>query len=145
MSKIVTNESFLKEIQDTINLNIRLLGNYVRSTEKILCKCNVCGHEWGMLPGNIKKGRGCPKCMYKENGESRTNKAKDKFYNFVQQNCSFNVIGNYINSTTKIECECTICGHHWSPIPSNILKGQGCPKCGRKSCADKLTRPKEEI
>lgn len=145
MSKKVTNESFLEEIQDLINPNVEIVGKYVKSNQKILCKCKLCGYEWGMLPGNIKKGRGCPKCMYKKSEKTKNSKSKEKLLSFIEKNCSFKIVGDYINSTTKVECECSICGYHWSPLPSNILKGQGCPKCGRKSCSKKLTISKEEI
>ena len=145
MSKIITNESFLNEIQDLINPDIKIIGKYIKSTQKILCQCKICGHQWGMLPGNIRKGRGCPKCMYKKSEKTKNSKSKDKLFSFVQENCSFKIIGNYVNSTTKVECECSICGHHWTPLPSNILKGQGCPKCGRKVCSQKLSFSQKEI
>lgn len=145
MSKIITNESFLNEIQDLINPDIEIIGKYIKSTQKILCKCKICGHQWGMLPGNIRKGRGCPKCMYKKSEKTKNSKSKDRLFSFVQENCSFKIIGDYVNSTTKVECECSICGHHWAPLPSNILKGQGCPKCGRKACSQKLSFSQKEI
>lgn len=145
MSKIINHELFLKQIQDTVNPDIELLGKYTKSTEKILCKCRLCGHEWGMLPGNIKKGRGCPICKHKKSSKSKNLKSKAKLLSYIEQNCSFELVGEYINSITKVECVCNICNHHWSPLPSNILKGQGCPKCGRKSCSEKLSLSKEDI
>ena len=38
------------------------------------------------------------------------------------------VIGKYINSSSKIECECTIDGYKWSAIATQILH-RGCPIC----------------
>jgi hypothetical protein len=41
------------------------------------------------------------------------------------------------NGTSKgskgkgIDVSCTICGHEWSPVASNILRGNGCPECKR--------------
>ena len=98
-----------------------------------------------MLPGNIKKGKGCPICKHKKSSKSKNLKSKAKLLSYIEQNCSFELVGEYIDSTTKVECVCNICGHHWSPLPSNILKGQGCPKCGRKSCSEKLSLSKEDI
>ena len=40
------------------------------------------------------------------------------------------VIGKYIGALTKIEVQHT-CGYKWSSIPSNLLKGNSCPKCFR--------------
>ena len=147
MSKIITNEMFLSEIQNFINPKLELLDQYKDSKTKIACRCKNCGYEWSMLPGNIKKGRGCPKCSCKTSQRmvDYKNKTKDKLFNFVKNNCPFSIIGEYVNSTTKIECECFICKHKWLTLPSNIYKGQGCPECGKKSKSKKLTTPIEEI
>lgn len=42
---------------------------------------------------------------------------------------SIDVVGIYINSNTRLTHKCKICGHMWDSLPSNILKGSGCPKC----------------
>lgn len=42
------------------------------------------------------------------------------------------LIGEYINSTTKTECECLVCGYHWMAHPNLLLRGYGCPKCAGK-------------
>ena len=43
-------------------------------------------------------------------------------------NPEITVIGKYIGALTKIEVQHT-CGYKWSSIPSNLLKGNSCPKC----------------
>ena len=48
-------------------------------------------------------------------------------------NPSIMVIGEYKNGNTPIECECLKCGYRWSPRPSNLLSGTGCPKCASKA------------
>lgn len=35
----------------------------------------------------------------------------------------------FIKTSTRVECECEICGYVWSPFPYNLLKGKGCPHC----------------
>ena len=35
----------------------------------------------------------------------------------------------YINSQTKLRFYCRVCKHTWEANPSNIMYGQGCPKC----------------
>lgn len=42
------------------------------------------------------------------------------------------VIETYINSCTKIKHKCKIDNNVWYSCPSEILRGRGCPKCGRK-------------
>lgn len=41
--------------------------------------------------------------------------------------------GIYLNKSVKIEYNCTIHNKVFEARPSNLLKGQGCPKCGRES------------
>lgn len=38
-------------------------------------------------------------------------------------------VGEYINTKTKILCECKRCGHQWMVMPYSVLHGTGCPKC----------------
>jgi len=40
------------------------------------------------------------------------------------------VVGEYINSFTKIKVRCNTCNYIWEANPSNLLRGHGCPKCG---------------
>ncbi len=56
-----SHETFLQELK-VINPKIELIGTYAVSTEKVMCRCSVCAHEWYALPGNLLKGKGCPEC-----------------------------------------------------------------------------------
>ena len=50
------------------------------------------------------------------------------------RNGEFEVIGEYINQTTPIACECPIHGVWKSSRPGNLLNGNiGCPKCKNTS------------
>jgi hypothetical protein len=43
------------------------------------------------------------------------------------------VLEKYINSSTKIRCECNIDGNEWYVNPNHLLRGRGCPECKRKN------------
>lgn len=46
-------------------------------------------------------------------------------------NTDIEVLGEYINNHTFIECECKIDGYRWSSTPHNLLSQKtGCPMCG---------------
>jgi len=45
-------------------------------------------------------------------------------------NSNITVLSEYINSKIKIHCKCKIDNYEWDAIPSNLLKAEGCPKCG---------------
>lgn len=46
-------------------------------------------------------------------------------------NPTVEIVSNYINAKSKIECKCKICGYRWSTKANNIQQGQKCPDCAR--------------
>lgn len=116
-----THEKYIKEVYN-INKNITVIGEYRGSREKIKCKCNKCGHIWESIACSILSGSGCPKCV----GRNKT--TEDFIEEIANINSDIEIVGQYINSTTPILCKCKICGHQWSPTPSN-LHHTGCPVC----------------
>ena len=66
-----TTEDFIKEIQD-VNPNVYIIGEYIKSSEKILCKCKLCSFEWDSTPNRLQSGIGCPKCKL-SHGERKIN------------------------------------------------------------------------
>lgn len=40
------------------------------------------------------------------------------------------VIDRYENSNKRIKVRCNKCGYEWNGVPSNMLSGDGCRKCG---------------
>lgn len=51
---------------------------------------------------------------------------KQELYNI---NPYIELLTPYKNTRTKVSCNCLICGYKWSPYPSDILRGSGCPNC----------------
>ena len=43
------------------------------------------------------------------------------------------VIGTYKDSHEKIKCRCIKCGHIWSSVAGQLLRGSICPECNRIS------------
>ena len=57
-------------------------------------------------------------------------KTQDEFIHEISViNPCITVIGTYINTNTKILCECNKCGHKWMVRPYSLIAGTGCPKC----------------
>lgn len=58
-------------------------------------------------------------------------KTKIEFVNEMKiSHPTIQVLGNYYNNKTNIKCKCQICGNIWMPRPDQLVRGQGCPKCG---------------
>ena len=46
-----------------MNPTIELLSDYTRSTDKICCKCLICGYKWSTKASDLLRGVGCPGCV----------------------------------------------------------------------------------
>lgn len=71
---------------------------------------------------------------------SNTYEFKEKLYR-VNQNII--VEGEYVNNKSKIAVKCAICDNQWEATPSNLLRGKGCPKCGKMTSDFKRTKTHE--
>lgn len=123
-----THEDYVDELKE-INPNIEVIGIYINSKTPILHRCNIDKHEWYATPSHILNGTGCPIC----GRLSQTQKRRKTHYKYVDEvnniNPDIEVIGEYINSQTKILHKCKLCGYEWEIVPNNILNGQCCPRC----------------
>lgn len=133
------NEKFNNSIFDDIlkEKNINRIGQVINSRSKIKVKCNICDFEWLCTPFKIKQGGGCLRCLKKEKINN------DIFDNRIIYKKILR-IDNIINVKTKIKFLCLICNNIWEAIPSNIMRGVGCPICAkektRKSVNEKLIK-----
>ena len=119
-----THEEYVKELSIK-NPNIEVVERYVNTATKIKHRCLIDGFEWNVAPATILRGHGCPQC----NGGVKITHDEyvDKLFKI---NPSIIVIGQYVNSQTKITHKCLIDGHEWLLSPGNALSGKGCPVCG---------------
>lgn len=124
MARRKTHKEFLLELK-TINKNIKLLGKYVHSKQKIKCKCMIDGYIWEAYPTHLLRGHGCPKCA---GNIKKTHKEFVKELNSINENIE--IMSRYKNDGVKVLCRCKIDNHEWEATPNNLLRGYGCPKCG---------------
>ena len=120
MPKKKTHENFINEME-IINPNINIIGKYINAKTRIECECKKCGYIWMPTPDTLCSGRGCPKCC----GKMR--RTHDDFISNINKNIE--VLSQYINAHSRVECKCKKCGHIWNTIPDDLIRGSGCPKC----------------
>ena len=131
-----THEEFVEEVS-IINPNIEVVERYKDNTTRIQFKCNLCGNLWKTSPNSILQKTACPICGRRRAAEAHR-KTHNQFINELHvKNSNIEVVGPYLGSKTKVECICKICGNKWEARPNALLKGQGCPECGRKSAGEK--------
>ncbi len=123
-----TNEDIIPLIK---NKDVELISQYQGNEKPIKCKCKKCENEWTTLPKVlITNGSGCPKCG-KEKAVKAETKTKEQFVKDLEKvNPFIEVIGEYVNTHTKVECKCKTDGTVWFAYPANLLNGSaGCPYC----------------
>lgn len=124
MRRKKTHEEYTLEVRN-INSNIEVISLYNGDSAPILHKCKIDGYEWYPRPTNILRGSGCPMCA-----KVKKPTTEEFIARMESINSNIEVIGNYINNNTGILCRCKIDSYVWSPTPSNLLGGKGCPVCG---------------
>lgn len=124
----ITISDFISRID---NHEIEFLSEYIDSETKLHCKCRICGHDWWTLPRVLDSNKSsCPNCGRKKSIKSRTKTLSDFKYELKNISSNIEVMGNYVNTHTKIKCKCLVCGCEWEGYPANLLNGTaGCPMC----------------
>jgi hypothetical protein len=98
-----------------------MLDSFTATENYARFKC-VNNHIFTAIINNVLRGRGCKKCHFE-------NRTYDEFMiNEKLKERGLRIVGNYINSQTKILFECSL-NHTWETKPNNVLNGQGCPYC----------------
>ncbi len=129
----------IKEIKEFAKKKngVCLSNNYVNSKTLMDWECekkHIFKSNWN----NVQQGKWCPDCA------GNKNKNIDDMKFLATKNNGDCLSTEYINSHTLLLWKCEK-GHEWEASPTNIHQGQWCPKCGRKSAADKLRGDIETI
>lgn len=125
--KTLTFDEINKKLREN-NPTVELIGDYIDTKHHAKFKCLVCGDEWYTFPNIvISRGSKCGKCA------KNHKKSENEFLSLLQTvNPHVTMIGKYTTMKSKTLFECDICEHQWSPEPSALLLGAGCPKCYHK-------------
>lgn len=139
LSRKITKDEFITELKK-VNQNIEIIGEYRNKKGKIKCTCKVCNTIWFGEPYSLLKGIGCPSCGIEKRSKKLTKTNEIFLQQIKEKNNKIEILGRYVNSKTKIECKCLLCGNIWFPTPKNLLHGTGCPICNpaKKPCTSDL-------
>lgn len=74
------------------------------------------------------RGAGCPACA-----RLSQRKTHEQYIAEVAEISShkIEVLGRYAGDSVKITHRCTTCSWKWDVLPTNVIAGHGCPRCGR--------------
>lgn len=116
LSKDAINEVFAKA-------NLLPISDYKNNNTPMECKCLVCGNTVHPIYASVKTtGKGCKYCA--KNYLSPDEIAR-RF-----RDANLKPLEEFVNTKTKIKCECLLCGDIVSPILNQIKNNdRGCKKC----------------
>jgi len=133
-----THEKYVQEVFEYWGNEYEIIGLYSGALSKIKVRHNICGIEWDVIAVSLITGHGCRKCANKNNGKSQRKSHKD----FVKDSFKiwgyeYSVLGEYLNTKTKILVKHNKCKNSWDVNPADFLSGHGCPFCDGKRVSDR--------
>lgn len=134
--RVKSHDDFIKELK-IINSNVEIISEYKGNKKNIKTRCLSHQLIWDASPRSLLLGGGCKECR-KEKISLSLSKDHQTFVQemeFLHENIK--VIGKYEGNSKPLQCECKVCNNTIYPMPSNLLRGQGCKHCGINSRANK--------
>lgn len=149
LAKRKTLEQFKSDVYNLVgNDYLVKSNNYKNAHTKINFIHNVegCNKEFQMTPNTFLSGNGCPHCRY-INLSNIMRKSQEQFENDVKnlKGDEYSVMGEYIDSKTKIKMLHNKCGRDFNIFPSWFLQGYGCTHCTNEELLKNKTKSQEEF
>lgn len=143
-----TNEQFLQQLSDKWGDKLTPLTEYDGNKTKIKFRCNECGNEFMAKPNDVLSGwtRWCPVCSNRIMGEN-AKKTHDEYVKDLKKVWSDKIIALEEYSTNRnipILHRCNECGFEWKTTPHNLLSGEGCPNCKKKTISELKKKSQEQ-
>lgn len=130
MGKKISKEEFEERINVLYNGAVDVSKfNFTSTSEKGLCKCNICGYEWQPIAYSLLAGHGCRKCYDKRNSDNRKMNLETIQDKIDKCGKHIRIIGEYVDTKHDCLAHCDKCGHEWRTKPSFLIRGSDCPKC----------------
>lgn len=145
MPKKKTHEDFIKQVNEKF-YQVEVLGKYYNNKTPINFKCKIHNYTWEGYPRTLLMSEcGCPKCgiELRANNKRKTHEAFVKEIKSINKNIE--ILSKYTKSNEYVKCKCKIDGYEWSAVPSGLLRGNGCPKCGIEKVQAPRRRTQEQF
>src|ERR1022692_708286 len=129
-----TKKELQKKSNKKHNNTYLIVGKYVNNETKIEIRHLICGANFKTTPINHLNSKGCcPNCF------SNIKKTKEKLQNESNKihNNEYEILGEYINTDTKIEIKHLTCGSIFKQTPDKHLHNNKCPICFGKPRSSK--------
>ena len=145
LSRRKTHDYFIKEL-NIINPNITVLDKYELDSKPVRVRCNLCGHEYNVLPSNLLQGRKCKQCSNIKMHNARIKSNEQFLLELKKINQDIQPLEHYKGRAQKILCKCLkhqVVGHI---TPAKLLQGQTfCQKCALNKFNASTTKTHEQF
>lgn len=135
-----TTDQFKQSVKEKYDDEYTVIGEYINNRTKIKLQHNICGHKYVTSPDNFLAGYGCPLCA----GNIKWTTDDFKKFVFECEGDAFEVLGEYVNSKTKILMRHVTCDFKFKTTLDEFRNGNRCPYCreskGEKQITDFLSR-----
>lgn len=134
MGKRKTHEMFVDEVRSIHGDKYTVIGKFTSTLNKVEVLCNKCKYIWNPNAGNFIYNKSkCPQCNIKNKAIFATHTEEERAFferkftfNFYEKHgTKYNIIGKYINASTKISAICDKHGE-FKVIPFAL---NGCKEC----------------
>lgn len=129
-----TTSEFVKMVAEK-NPTISVEGEYTGAWNRIQVRCLKCGFVWSPSANSLLQGNGCRRCASIASGKKKRKTEQVFLSEMAVINPSIRILSPYNTTNTYVLCECRNCKHQWESLPSNLIKGKGCPICSREKNA----------
>lgn len=125
VTKIKSTLEIERELHEVFSF-IDIIGEYTGANNKILHRCNLCGHEWEAVTRSVKASKhGCPKCQV---NKARKELSLKNFLDKLDKD-KYELVDFQDQQHVKVKCK--DCGNVRETTSSNILRF-GCKHCSSK-------------
>ena len=101
---------------------------YINNQTKLRWRCAE-GHIWEAVPGSVKQGTWCRLCGFKKIAAKKRTHTIDEMRGLAKAKGGMCLSSNFVSVVSKLKWRCAK-GHEWEALPSSVLNGHWCPKCG---------------
>lgn len=122
------------------NPTVKLVGKYIGARIPVPHYCEIHKVVWDISPGATLQGQGCQLCKNERIGNALRKSEEQYIKELSIVNPNIILCGTYRNANIPTRHKCLIHNYEWYPIPTNILKGHGCPKCNESKGEAQIAR-----
>ena len=113
------------------NTDIEFAGEYIDSKTPVRHYCKKHEIYFNITPISALRGAGCHKCGSERLSISQRKSEEQYIMELQEKHPNIILDAEYVGGHVNTPHKCLVCGCEWSPRPSNLLTGYGCPGCNQ--------------